>query len=113
MRNRAKSDLPGSRESAGKHLKCSMQMYFALTLITQGSVRTLIRSVEETNGSEAWRLIHSRYASDTQHRQHALMQKIMMPAKHWCDHTEGFESGLRSQKLDKKESGNALLELRI
>ena len=24
------------------------------------------------------------------------MQKIMMPAKLWCDHAEGFESGLRS-----------------
>ena len=50
-------------------LKCCMQMYCALALITKGSVRTLIRSVEETNGAEAWRLIHSRYAPDTQNRQ--------------------------------------------
>ena len=31
------------------------------------------------------------------------MQKIMMPAKPWCDHTEGFESGLRSLELDVGE----------
>ena len=80
-----------------------MQMYYALALITRGSVRTLIRSVEETNGAEAWRLIHSRYAPDTQNRQYALMQKIMMPAKPWCDHAEGFESGLRSWEQDVGE----------
>ena len=31
------------------------------------------------------------------------MQKIMMLAKPWCDHTEGFESGLRSWELDVGE----------
>ena len=77
-----------------------MRMFYALALTTRGSVRTLIRSVEETNGAEAWRLIHSRYAPDIQNRQHALTQKIMMPAKYWCGHTEGFESGLRSWDLD-------------
>ena len=96
------------------HLKCCMQRYHALALITKGSVRTLIRSVEETNGAGAWRLIHSRYAPDTQNRQCALMQKIMMPAKPWCDHTEGFELGLRSWELDDGEweraSGPALAD---
>ena len=85
------------------HLRCCMQMYYALALITRGSVRTLIRSVEETNGAEAWRLIHSRYAPDTQNRQYATMQKITMPAKPWCDHTDGFESGPRSWALDVGE----------
>ena len=28
------------------------------------------------------------------------MQKIMMPAKLWCDHAEGFELGLRSWELN-------------
>ena len=51
----------------------------------------------------------SRYAPDTQNRQCALVQKIMMLAKLLCEHTEGFESGLRSCEL---ENGNALLELR-
>ena len=96
------------------HLKCCMQMYYAWALITRGSVRTLIQSVEETNGAEAWRLIHSRYAPDTQNRQYALMQKIMMPAKPWCDHTEGFESGLRSWEMDvgqwERASGTALAD---
>ena len=40
------------------------------------------------------------------------MQKIMMPAKPWCDHTEGFESGLRFWELDvgewERASGTAL-----
>ena len=62
------------------HLKCCTQMYYSLALITKGSVRALVRSVEESNGPEAWRLKHNRYAPDTQNRQYALMQKIMMPA---------------------------------
>ena len=33
------------------HLKCCMQMYHAKALLMRGSVRTLIRSVEETNGA--------------------------------------------------------------
>ena len=89
-----------------------MKMYYALALKTRGSVRALIRSVEETNGPEAWRLIHSRYAPDTQNRQYAVMQKIMMPANAWCDYTEGFESALRSWELDvgelERASGSAL-----
>ena len=92
-------------------LKCCMQMYCALALGTRSSVRTLVQSVEETNGAEAWRLIHSRYARD---RQYALMRKIMMPAKPWCDHTKAFESGLRSWELDvgewERTSGTALAD---
>ena len=68
------------------HLKCCIQMYHPLALITKGSVRTLVRSVEESNGAEAWRLIRSRYAPDTQNRRYALMQKIMMLVKIRCDH---------------------------
>ena len=106
--------LAAVRALGEAHLKCCMQMYHALALITKGSVRTLIRPVEETNGAEAWLLIHSRYAPDTQHRQYALMQKIMMPAKPWCDHTEGFESGLRSWEMDvgewERASGTALAD---
>ena len=82
--------LAAVRTLGDAHLECWMQMYYALALITKGSVRTLIRSVEETNGAEAWRLIHSRYAPDTQNRQYALMQKIMTPAKPWCDQRGRF-----------------------
>ena len=82
MRNRAKSiSLAAVQVLGDAHWKCCMQMYYALALITKGSVRTLIRSVEETNGAEAWRLIHSRYAPDIRHRQYALVQKIMILAK--------------------------------
>ena len=89
-------------------------MYYSLALITKGSVRTLVRSVEESNGAEAWRLIRNKYALDTFYRQYALMQKIKMPAKLWCDHAEGFESGLRTWELDvgesKRASGTALAD---
>ena len=92
-------------------LKFCMQMYYALALITKGSVRTLIRSVEETNGAEAWRLIHSRYAPDTQ------KSTVCPDAKDHdaCEtHTEGFESGLRAWELDvgewERASGTALAD---
>ena len=104
MRSRTKFDLPGSREKLGEaSMKCSIQMCYSLALITKGSVQTLDLSVEESNRAEAWRLMHSRFAPDTQNRQHALMQEIMMPVKSWCDHTEGFESGLRAWELDVGE----------
>ena len=45
------------------------------------AVSELFRSVEESNGAKVWRLIHGRCAPDTQSRQHALMLRIMMPAK--------------------------------
>ena len=64
--NRAKSDLPGSSEIA--HLKCCIQMYYSLTLITKGS--------------------------EERQTPYALMQEIMTLTKLWCDHAEGFESGL-------------------
>ena len=96
------------------HLKCCIQMHSSLALITKGSVRTLVRSVEESNGAEAWRLIHGRWASDTQNRQYALMQKIVMLVKIWCVHAEGFVSGLRAWKLDvgewERASGTALAD---
>ena len=96
------------------HLKCYMQMYYSLTLITKGSVRTLVRFDEESIGAEAWRLIHSRYAPDTQNRQYALMQKIMMLVNIWFDHAEGFESGLRAWEVDvgewERASGTALAD---
>ena len=41
------------------HLKCCMQMCYSLALITKGSVRTLVRSVEESKWSRGM-------ASDTQ-----------------------------------------------
>ena len=73
-----------------------------------------VRSVEESNGAEAWRLIHCRYAPDTQNRQYALMQKIMIPAKLWYDHAKGFQSGLRAWELDvgewERASGTALAD---
>ena len=78
-------------------------MYYSLVLSQKGSVRTLVRSVEESNGGEAWRLINSRYAPDTMNRQYDMTQKIMMLAKLWCDHAEGFESGLRAWELVRQE----------
>ena len=94
------------------NLKCCIQMRYLLALKTNGSVRTLVRSVEESHGAEtARRLIHNRYSPHTQNRQYALMQKIMMPAKLWRDHAEGFESGLKAWEL-MSDNANDVLELR-
>ena len=77
-------------------------------------MRSLVRSFEESNGAEAWRLIHNKCAPDTQNRQYALMQTIKMPVKPWCGHIEGVESGLRAWELDVGEwehaSGTALAD---
>ena len=77
-------------------------------------LRTVVWSVEESNGAEAWCLIHSRYALDTQNRHYAMMQNISMPAKPLCDHTEGFEPGLRVWELDvgewERASGTSLAD---
>ena len=35
------------------HLKCCVQINYSLALMTKGSVRTLVRTVEESNGAEA------------------------------------------------------------
>ena len=55
------------------------------------------------NGKMSWCARHSL--------PNAWMQKVMMPVKPWCDHMEGFESGLRVWELDVGE-GSALLGLR-
>ena len=73
MRSRTKSDLPGSRFSAGR---CTFEVPHTDVLLVgfdhEKAVSELfVRSVEESNGAEAWRLIHSRHAPDTQNRQYA------------------------------------------
>ena len=45
--------LTAVRALGEAHWKCCMQICCALALITRGSVRTLIRSVEETKGAKA------------------------------------------------------------
>ena len=44
--------LAGVKALGEAHLKCCIQMYYWLALITKGSVRSLVRSVEESNGAE-------------------------------------------------------------
>ena len=53
-------------------------------------------------------MTHSRYAPDTQNCQNALMQKIMIPVKPWCDHAEGFESDLRAWEPDRRRMGTCV-----
>ena len=93
---------------------CCMQMCYSMVLITKGRVRIFVRLVEESNRAEAWRLRNNRYVPDTQNRQCATMQKIMMFAKLWCDHVEGFESGSGAWELDvgewERASGIALAD---
>ena len=76
---------------------------FLLALIRKSSVRAFVRSVEESNGAEAWRRLHSRYAPYAQNRQYDLVNQIKMPVKTWCGCTEGSESGLRGWELDVGE----------
>ena len=45
--------LPALKALGEAHLKYCILMCYSLGLITQGSVRTLVRSVVESNGSEA------------------------------------------------------------
>ena len=66
--------LAGVKLQGDAHLKCCTQMCYSLALITKGSVRTLVRCVDQSNGGEAWRLIHNRHAPDTQNRQYASVQ---------------------------------------
>ena len=47
------------------HLKCCIQMCYSVELMTKGSVRTVVRSVEESGGAEAWHLIHSARHSES------------------------------------------------
>ena len=91
--------LAAVKSMGAASLICCIQMYYTLVLITKGSVRTFVRSVEESDGAEVWRLIHSRYAPYTQNRQYALMQNIMLSPKRRCDHAEGFEAGLTAGEL--------------
>ena len=104
VRNPAESDLPASSEIAGR---CTPEVLHTDVLFVgfdnerqcPNSWSDLLRNPAE---QRQWRLIHNRYTSDTQNRQYALMQKIMMSLN------QGFES-LGSWM---SENGNALLELR-
>ena len=87
------------------HLKCCIQMCHSLPSTTKGSVRTLVRSFEESNGAEA-------LASDTQQiRSRHTESLVRFDAK---DHDrnsgvttlEVLESGLRMS-----ENGNVRQEL--
>ena len=49
----------------GASLTCCIQMSYSLALITKGSARTLVRSVEESNGAEASQEIRARYTTES------------------------------------------------
>ena len=73
MRSQTKSDLPGSRASAGR---CTLEVLRTDVLLVgfdhERQCPELLSDLLNTpNGAEAWRLIHSRYAPDTQNRQYA------------------------------------------
>ena len=98
---------PNSSESASR---CTCEMLRTDVLFTGlDKERQCPNShpIRQDMSQTRWRLIHSRYAPDTQNRQYALMQKIMMPAKLLCDHAQGFESGLSTWELDVGESERA------
>ena len=92
MRSRTKSDFPGSSDSAGRSIFAKMHTDVLLVNFDHERVCEPL-SVPLKNPTEQK---HSRYAPDTQNRQYALMQRIMMLVKTRCGHTEGFESSLRA-----------------
>ena len=102
----------GSSERAGR--RTPEVLHTDVPFVGLDNERQCVRSVEESNGAEAWRLMHSRYVPETQNRQYALMQKIMMRSKFWRDHAEGFESSLRALEMDvgewERASGTALAD---
>ena len=90
--------IPISFGSSKSGRRRNFDMLHTDALITKGCVRTLVRSFEESNGTEAWRLVWRRYPRDTQNREYALMQK------------EGFASCLRAREPDFGHWERALQE---
>ena len=63
--------LMGKYEAERNHI--TLAAVKSLALITKGSVRTLVGSVEESNGAEAWRLGTLQIRAIYTERQYALM----------------------------------------
>ena len=63
-----------------EYTTCLRQMWCSFVLVTKGSVRAIVHSVQESFGADTWRLKHTRYAPDTHGRQYALMQKLGLRA---------------------------------
>ena len=87
MRSRAESDVPGSRARAGR---CTFEVLHTDVLLgglgSRKAVSELLPDLLKNPVEQRhWRLIHSRYALDTQNRQYALVQKVMMLSKLWCE----------------------------
>ena len=51
--------LQAAQALEDEYPNCSTQIYYSLALITKGSAKTLVHSVEATHGAEAWRLLLS------------------------------------------------------
>ena len=81
---------------------CLTNLRFADDVLLFASSKDQLQKMlcEFKRSTEKSGFVYTRYAPDTQNRQYASMQKIMMLAKLWCDHTEDFESGLRAWELD-------------
>ena len=89
--------LAGVKALEEAHLKCCLLNVLFVGFGSRREVSELLSDLLNDRGAEARRLIHSRYAPDTQNLQYALMQKDHeMLSKLCCDLAEGFESGLRA-----------------
>ena len=88
--------LAGVKALEEAHMKCCLLNVLSVGFGSRKEVSEPLSDLLNNRGAEAWRLIHTSYAPDTQNRQYVPMHKIMMPAKLYCDLAEGFESGLRA-----------------
>ena len=59
----------------------SKKLYYALIVLLQGPVLTLVRHVEPTNGYECWRVLHRRYERCDEQTMMGVLQTIMIAAR--------------------------------
>ena len=98
----APRSLAGSRSFLGVNFAHIVTCF--TRLVTVSNLRGL-----STNKKRC--LIHSRYAPDPQHRQCALMQKVMVPAKPWGSTPRRFRIVLASLGAGRRRVGTCLRNL--
>ena len=98
---RNQTTLAAVKPLGDAHLKCCIQMYHSLALMTHGSVSNPCPICCRIQWSKSWRLIHSRHGPDTQNRQYALMQKVIMPVRLEMEQVRMMTAG-RKSTLPKK-----------
>jgi len=58
----------------------SRKVFYALTMLVKGAPLSILRSIEDSSGYEARRLLCAKYDANLAGRQHSLLTKILRPA---------------------------------